>query len=178
MIDCIFYSQYVPYIERRSPSIMSRKWLARARKELKATKLELTNMLRDWPGQAASKWKIALTPRRLYETERDFLDLFSIIFWVRHLTAGIIGLTWGALLEFQGMYGVLMGLALMFSSVATYLFVYVKIDFPALETHRGALAIMQLLITEGLQSSASLFILLWTFSSYWRKKGADSSYLG
>ncbi len=157
---------------------MSGKWLTRARKELKSTKLELTNKLRGWPGKVSLKWKIALTPRRLYETERDFLDLFSILFWARHLIAGIIGLTWGALLGFQGMYGVLMGLALMFSSVATYLFVYAKIDFSALETHRGAMAIMQLWITEGLQSSVSLFILIWTCSSYWKQKSADSSYLG
>ncbi len=87
--------------------------------------------------------------------------------------AVVIGLTWGMLLEVQGMYGVLMGLALMISSVATYLFVYVKIDFPALETHRGTFAILQLWVTEGLQSSVSLFILLWTFSSYLKKESID-----
>eukprot|EP01084_Bolivina_argentea_P055406 101594_1 len=149
---------------------MPGKWLARARKEFKTTKLELGAMLRAWPGQAGSKWKIALTPGRFYESERDFIDLFSIIFWLRHFVAVIIGLTLGGLYGSHGIYGFLIGLTLMISSVATYLFMYVKIDFAALENHRGALAILQLWITEGLHSSVSLFILLWTYSSYWRKE--------
>ncbi len=148
---------------------MSKKWLARAHKELKATQLELGTMLRAWPGQAGSKWKMALTPGRFYKSERDFMDLFSTIFWLRNLVAVIIGLEWGGLLEISDMYGFLTGLALITSSVAMYLFVYVKIDFSALEAHRGGLAVLQLWITEGLQSSASLFILFWTYSSYWRK---------